>query len=598
MRDSRLDVVFAIGVFLAAVAIAARYGVAAVMAWLGFIAALVAGLNVLLRARHPRNETFVTSKASGVLRRQSTMTVATVIVWVVALAACGAYGYRWWKLRDSKSPLDVTFARLEGRTIDYLLEPPRAFAASAPINGQEVVFTATDAYRTLVDLRSRFSVESTHTEFYFGRSGEQGRRYFEVPEGQRGQMFVGSSGAGEDNHLNPFVQRDATAADVQSLGDPSAGWVALARDASSEGVAGSQLLFRRPLRREDLAASDSPLARFWQHITKDVWPTNFGWVDLTADAICADENARVVKTIVGPLMSVEAAYYVNDEPRPQRLGLIVFRESASAALRTFAGDRRAISEGRKRILDFDGFPLRPAKALVIPLRLVLTFPNPDKFDAESEHVATLRDASDRVRSSRALQFGQFTLDGASLALSPHRTFDSGATFVYGASARLEKVVIDDDAHRVRSVPGELPFASSGSPIGSCPYFAAFDGQQWRAGGVILRGRADATSSGTDERPLRGFAGRVRIEEREREITILDRLYVVAVDAFGRETLLASRDPRLQAAADGRSVRLERGDVLDVEFAPPPPATRSFRLGATGYYTPLHQTPAPSSPRPQ
>ncbi|HEY0144318.1 MAG TPA: hypothetical protein VGF48_25760 [Thermoanaerobaculia bacterium] len=580
---------FAVGVFVAAVPIAARFGVPAVMAWLGLIAALAAGLNVLLRARHPRQETFVTSTASNALRRQSAMTAATVVVWVVALAACSAYAYRWWVLRDSKSPLDVTYALLEARNIDHLLDPPRNFSASAPINGQEVVFTATAAHRTLIELRNRFSVESTHSELYFGTAGHNDRRFVEVPSGQTMRMFVGSSGAGEDNYLNPFVQRDATAADVQSLSDSEAGWVALARGASSEGVPGSELLFRRALRAEDLASSDSLLARFWQHITNGVLPANFGWVDLTADSICGDENTRVVKTLVGPLMSVEAAYYVNHQPKPERLGMIVFREGSSEALRTDTDDRRAIAAGRERIIDFEGFPLPPTRALVVPLRLVLTFPDPDKFEGNSEHVAApLRDATARVRASRALRFGQFTIDGASVALSGHREFDSSAAFVFGRSAVLEKVVIDGDAHRVRSVPSKMPFASSGSPIGSCPYFAAFDGKQWRAGGVILRGRDDAAASGTDERPLRGFTGRVRVEEREREITILDRLYVVAVDAAGFETVLAARDPRLRDA-DGTTVRLERGDVLEVEFDSALPAAREFRLGATGYYTPLDRS---------
>jgi hypothetical protein len=171
------------------------------------------------------------------------------------------------------------------------------------------------------------------------------------------------------------------------------------------------------------------------------------------------------------------------------------------------------------------------------------------------------------------------------ALSSRRPVRSTEPYVYGPSVALDALTIDQRPHPVRPIPAKLLFASSGTPIGSCPFFSTFDGQRWRPQGVILRGRDRADRIGTDERPLSAFTGRIRIEEIEDEITVLDRVYVVAVDERGRETRLLPRDARLREV-DGRTVRLAREQSIDLEFDTPPASARRFRLGVTGFYDPI------------
>lgn len=586
MRNGTLTAIFVTGVLAATVALGRMFKPAEVAAWLGLLALVMGGLNLLLRTGARGKEPYVTSTAAGLIRRRPVMVTASCVVWLVAVITFAVDGWRWFRLRDAGPPLDVRYARLAGRSIDLLIDPPRDLRLPATIDGERIVFTDTAAWRTLAGLRQRFSVENGHTELQFGSRGNGESLTFEVEPYRTMRMFAGACGDGQDNQLDPHVRPAATAADVQSLSDPAAGWVALYSGASIEGAPGSELLFRRPLRLEDLP-SDSALASFWREVIGDELPEGFGWVDLAGVSFCLHDPV-LVKTIVAPLMSLEVAIFTNDEAKPVRLGTAVFREIESRELRPLPDDDRSLATAQRRVAELHDRLLRPQQTVVIPLRLILSYPNPEEFEAAAEHVdAGLRDAAAYVRSSTALKFGEFTINGSDLALSSNRFFDSSRVWVDGPSARLEKLVVDGKARRARPVPAELPFVSSGNPIGSCPWIASFDGHRWRPAGVILRGRDRVDRRGTDERPLRAFTGRVRIEEREHEITTLDRVYVVAVDEHHRETRLLPRDARLRND-DGVSVQLVRGDVLDVVFDAPPPQARWFRLGATGYYSVLEQ----------
>jgi len=84
---------------------------------------------------------------------------------------------------------------------------------------------------------------------------------------------------------------------------------------------------------------------------------------------------------------------------------------------------------------------------------------------------------------------------------------------------------------------------------------------------------------------------VRIAEKERETSFIDRLYVVALGRNGSRTILHARDARLRAV-DGDRITLHYGEEVTVGFDDAPADAITFLLGATGYYIPGDATIAP------
>jgi hypothetical protein len=371
-----------------------------------------------------------------------------------------------------------------------------------------------------------------------------------------------------------------------SLSDPQAQWLSYWKE-SADPRPETKLQFRRALQRADFGRSNEPLARFWDYVTRDYLPEDFGTANLSLESeACGDDHGWYPHiTLVGRLLVVDLAVIENTASYPLSIGDFVGRWIGDKSLRTQGTDDRqfrAIAATRDHAFTIG--VLRPGEKIAIPLRMLLVSPR-DEYD---DHLAQLALARD-VASLGIFNFAGQWVDVTALANRVHATSDRpGGTipYVYGPSYVLDAVEIGGVDYPIRKQPARLLIVDSANEIGSCPFFYGWSQKEkkWVSGGTILYGRRAPALYGNDERPLHNFDGRVRVAELEPETSFIDRVYVVAIDGAGKRTILMPTDSRLRLA-DGVNVRMNLGDEIVVEFARPPEDAQSFVFGATGYYVP-------------
>ncbi len=143
---------------------------------------------------------------------------------------------------------------------------------------------------------------------------------------------------------------------------------------------------------------------------------------------------------------------------------------------------------------------------------------------------------------------------------------------------------------VEQLPGRISHEVAGFLGGqACPFVFTYDveRQRWVRDNVILHELVGAENERTQWRQLNHFDGRLLIRELEPEISYLNEVYVVAIDATGRQVILQHDFAPLQAADSHRWV-MWQGDQLLITFAGYETLADSqqFWVVATGYYLPL------------
>lgn len=120
---------------------------------------------------------------------------------------------------------------------------------------------------------------------------------------------------------------------------------------------------------------------------------------------------------------------------------------------------------------------------------------------------------------------------------------------------------------------------------ACPYVYVYDsaGGRWRFETTILYRIRDV--EGAQARALTRFDGRLLIREEEREVTRLNRLYVLALMKDGSTRILEPQLPALQSK-DSEFVTLNQGEEVLLTFAETPPQAdvAQWQVVASGYYS--------------
>jgi hypothetical protein len=143
---------------------------------------------------------------------------------------------------------------------------------------------------------------------------------------------------------------------------------------------------------------------------------------------------------------------------------------------------------------------------------------------------------------------------------------------------------------VNRLPGRITHEVAGFLGGqACPFVFTYnvERQRWVRDNVILYELVGLENERSQWRQLDHFDGRLLIRELEPEISYLDEVYVVVIDATGRQTILRHDFTPLQAA-DGRRWVMRQGDQLLLTFPDYESLTAGmqFWVVATGYYLPL------------
>jgi hypothetical protein len=476
----------------------------------------------------------------------------------------------------------IVYVRAAHRTVDLFLDPPQRENWDAALGGRRFDIR-NRVYESLSSLAARFTQNGSMSVYYVrGREQDDALRERLAQDPPQRRSFAGSSGVNMANYFSLTVQVPPRPSDIESLTDPSVQWLPYAKE-SSDPRPETKLQFRRPLQRADFARSDEPLVRFWELVTRDVLPEDFGTAQLSLESeACGDDQGWYPRmTLVGRLAVVDVAVIENTAGYPLTIGDFTGRTGSDSALRTQQhDDARLQSAQAVRESPFTIQVLNPGEKIAIPLRMLLVHPR-DSYD---DHLAALEPARDLASLGMINVGGQWIdLTAMSRRIPP---LPSDGAYVYGPSYRLDAIEIGGEDYPVRKQPARLLVVDSGNDIGSCPFFYGWSRSErkWVSGGTILYGRRSAAQSGTDERPLHHFDGRVRIAEIEPETSFIDRVYVVAIDAAGGRTMLLPTDTRLRQT-DGNHVRMTIGDEMIVNFERAPDTATSFLFGATGYYVP-------------
>jgi Trypsin-like peptidase domain len=126
-------------------------------------------------------------------------------------------------------------------------------------------------------------------------------------------------------------------------------------------------------------------------------------------------------------------------------------------------------------------------------------------------------------------------------------------------------------------------------LGSCPYLMVYDSQKgyWIEVGTIITGRQTKAQKNYEVHPLGNHPAKIRIEERDKEITYLDSISILYTDLqTGAEKEVKSDLPEL-VDVDDKYFVLKQYDVLDVNLKRLIPRTAvNVRLRVNGYYEPL------------
>ncbi len=126
-------------------------------------------------------------------------------------------------------------------------------------------------------------------------------------------------------------------------------------------------------------------------------------------------------------------------------------------------------------------------------------------------------------------------------------------------------------------------------LGSCPYLMVYDSEKgyWVEVGTIITGRQTKAQKDYEVHPLGNHPAKIRIEERDKEITYLDSISILYTDSqTGAEKEVKSDIPEL-IDVDDKYFVLKQYDVLDVNLKRLIPRTAvNVRLRVNGYYEPL------------
>ncbi len=163
-------------------------------------------------------------------------------------------------------------------------------------------------------------------------------------------------------------------------------------------------------------------------------------------------------------------------------------------------------------------------------------------------------------------------------------------FAVGPVIEVTAIKIDGDFVTLRP-PGDKPsiYISKYFEGGSCPYLKIYDYTKntWFDLGTVLYNRYNKDLQG-EEIHILGNSNitKLRLEEREKEITFIDSISIKYVDTHdGLEHEVNLNQPNLKSA-DGVYMQLFEGDSFEIDLTTLIPSESSnIRLKINGYYQP-------------
>jgi hypothetical protein len=160
-------------------------------------------------------------------------------------------------------------------------------------------------------------------------------------------------------------------------------------------------------------------------------------------------------------------------------------------------------------------------------------------------------------------------------------------FLVGAAIDLNSIKIDGKTKPIQS-PGEEPSAyyTVSFGYGSCPYLLVYDAEKkyWIDLGNILSDRSEERLKNTESYSIERKVSKIRIEEREDEVSYIDSLSFSYADLNGNEKEISPSIPSL-LENDKNYLILRKGEYLEISLQDLLPLDfNNLILKINGYYT--------------
>ncbi|MEK6282748.1 MAG: carboxypeptidase-like regulatory domain-containing protein [Acidobacteriota bacterium] len=506
------------------------------------------------------------------------------------------------RLPPGDPPFRVTYFVLEGQAIDFLLRHKMNARWEEKLGGQPFI-VPNEVSKALSQLIKSYSEKSGYTFFEIENKGKN-KSYDLTTEEYDVNFFTGSD---QSSNLDISDPRDL----ISSMKDERQPWrVFYSKNAKKIGI--DALVFRKFIDRNDLGlCEDSLFKSFYQHITKDYMPPDFGYVDIYFEVPvegCGDDETSPIKyvmtKVVGRSMGLRIAVLENISKEPIGLGNFALKGNKQEGLRTRDQDKATLeSQPAEQQALFPQRLLNPGEKIVIPLELPLSYEKGQFSGYEDETPITpkVRDGVvNELKEISEIKFPMFAPNSdfivnartvENILNRPSEDFRLNKEYLYGPSMSIESLEVDRVSYPFRQFDSARIIITGGTEGGSCPYVYTYspDGESWRSEGVILYGINARRKKTTDEKELSRFDGRLLIKEKEPEDSFLDAVYIKAILVDGREAILLPKNKTLRFA-DNDYLRLTQGEEIRIDFdISHIPITSNYILKVVGYYIPHDKT---------
>ncbi len=507
------------------------------------------------------------------------------------------------KLSPGDPPFRVTYFLLEDQAINFLLQGKVDERWEAKLAGQPFI-VPNRVYQSLSRLIKNFSKNSVAISVGFYK--EEGGRRSEPQSGQNPikSSFVGSSDGG-------FVPIYSAAPELLgTLTDNKQQWRVFL-DPVKKASLPDTLVFRKFVNQQDLALlSHEPIGKFYEFITKEYMPPDFGYVELYLSGVCGDDPPQYVwAKYIGRKLSLRIAVIENVTNEPIKLGPFAIRENATEKI--YSQDENSSLLEKNELKRETWFPmelLKPGEKIIIPIEMQLGI-DKDRVSNNLIIAANNQDLYNELQLRQQLYFlipeiVTYPVTGVSIPSTAIEAMLSKSTsmvtlekeYLLGPSIRVENLKVDNVEFPFRQFDPAKIIIFDESDSGSCPYVYTYSSEDkaWRNEGVILYGRTGLREESLDEKQLSRFDGRILIKEKDPEDSFIDSIYIKAISENGDVTMLYPRNRALRSN-DGNRIKLKQGEQLMLFFdIPKDLKANKYVLGAVGYYVPYRPLSNPIS----
>jgi hypothetical protein len=593
---------FIIGLVACIVASAVAFGPAWALGVTGVVAIIIRLLTGLIGP----GEAFISS-LKRLLNVSLFLKPVTVVVWMVAIVLgihAARQVYQLISPPPPTPPFRVTYYRLERYAVDLFLDGKIDKRWEARLEGKWFI-VPNGVLKSVSYLHNTFAESFSGAQFVVSKGESNTEDIIDSDAGQQYQYRKVFSGY--DPNLNVDFDPSVLPKYFHLMEDPNRPWKIFDDPYTS-------ILFRTYVDQSDLGfLANSTYKEFILYLAKNRLPPDFGYIDIYArpeiqegeSGTCDQSELLTVADFVGRIPALRVAVIENVTDHAITLDRFTIRENQQTQLRTPNEDKASFDDVPSDHRDlFTVHTLKVGERIVVPVQLLLTFDPKDNFSRERKTRVELKDRPDLLSDLKKLKQLSFHSQQNSFKVGldtidrmlgqPMVRVPLNDEYVYGPSVRIDSVEVGGFSYPFREYDPSKTLTvtegQAGEDIGSCPYLYSYslESKSWIDEGVVLYGLGGKRKESVDKKQLSVFDGKLLIKEKDAEESYIDSVYVKAIGADGKETILRPTNPAFRFI-DHQYLRLNQGEQVQIDFDHGPALhARKYFVVVVGYYVPYNQ----------